>query len=300
MIFLVILLFALFASLFGLSKSTLDYGEPFFLIGSRMTFAGVLLLLQQILFNRKHLHFKILHIGALALLGLFGIYLTNVAEIWGLQHMSSAKACLIYSLSPFIAALVAYLMLGETLNTKKWLGMGIGFLGLIPIFMARSQSEALVGEIASISFADLSLLIAVVCSVFGWVLLKKIVTDYNYSPLFANGVAMLMGGCLALLHSYLAGEQWNPVPVSQLKPFVQNALLMSLISNIVCYNLYGFLLKHYSATFMAFAGLVTPLFASLFGWLFLDETITWHFYVSMSLFSLGLSIFYYEESDRNA
>ena len=73
------------------------------------------------------------------------------------------------------------------------------------------------------------------------------------------------------------------------------ALWMLLISNVVCYNLYGHLLKRFSATFMSLAGLITPLFASLFGWYFLDEVITWHFYMSMFIFSIGLFIFYQEE-----
>ena len=46
---------------------------------------------------------------------------------------------------------------------------------------------------------------------------------------------------------------------------------------------------------MSFAGLVTPIFASLFGFLWLQEVVTWHFYVSIVLFSLGLVIFYREE-----
>lgn len=298
MIILVILLFAMFASLFGLSKATLAYSEPFFLIGSRMFLAGILLTAHQLIFNRKNINFKLAHLLPLFLLGFLNIYLTNIAEIWGIKHMVSAKACLIYSLSPFLAALVAYFVLRETLNSKKWLGLCIGFFGLIPIFMTQTQSEQMAGNIGIISLAEVALLIAVFCSVYGWTLLKKIINDYKYSPLMANGISMIIGGGLALLHSYFSGEHWAPIPVTQFKPFLLNTLWMCLISNIVCYNLYGFLLKRYSATFMSFAGLVTPFFASLFGWFFLDETITWHFFASITLFSIGLTIFYQEELKR--
>ncbi len=299
MIYLVILLFALFASIFGLSKATLAYSEPFFLIGSRMLLAGLLLVGHQLIFNRKNFNFKINHLLPLFLLGLMSIYLTNIAEIWGLQHMSSAKACLIYSLTPFSGALVAYIVLRETLNSKKWLGLFIGFFGLIPILMTQSQSEKMAGEIGNISFAEISLLIAVFCGVYGWTLMKKIINDYKYSPLMANGISMTLGGSLALCHSYFAGEVWNPIPVTDLKPFILNTLIMCLISNIICYNLYGFLLKRYSATFMSFAGLVTPFFASFFGWMFLNETITWHYFMSIGMFAIGLTIFYQEELKKD-
>ncbi len=293
--FLVILLFALFASLFGLSKDTLNYSEPFFLIGSRMLFAGVLLLLHQFIFNRSAFQIKASHLKSLLLLSILSIYLTNIAEIWGIQHMVSAKACLIYSLSPFLAALVAYVVLKETLSIKKWIGLCVGFLGLIPIFITQSPTEQAIGELPLITMAEVALLIAVFCSVYGWILLKKVVSDFQYTPLMANGISMTVGGLFALLHSYYSGESWDPVPVTQISPFILNSLFMCLISNIICYNLYGYLLKRYSATFMSFAGLVTPFFASFFGWYFLGETITWHYFASIAIFSLGLTIFYQEE-----
>ncbi len=298
---LVIILFALFASLFTLSKTALEFSEPFFLIGSRMTFAGILLLAHQFFMNRAAFKIKLVHVFPLLMLGLVSIYITNIAEIWGIQYMSSAKACLIYSLSPFIAALVAYLMLKETLTTKKWLGLCIGFLGLTPILFTHSSSAELAKDLFFFSWAEMALIIAVFASVYGWILLKKIINDYRYTPIMANGVSMLLGGILALGHSYLSGETWAPFPIINEKyyAFMECALWMTLISNVVCYNLYGYLLKRFSATFMSLAGLVTPLFASLFGWYFLHEAITWHFFASMALFSVGLAIFYQDEIANN-
>jgi drug/metabolite transporter (DMT)-like permease len=298
---LVIILFALFASLFTLSKMALEFSEPFFLIGSRMTFAGILLILHQYIFNRSAFKIKSNHVLPLVILGLVSIYITNIAEIWGLQFMSSAKACLIYSLSPFVAALFAYLVLKETLTIKKWTGLIIGFIGLTPILFTHSSSTELAKDLLFFSWSEVALIIAVFASVYGWILLKKIINDYRYTPIMANGVSMLIGGVLALSHSYLSGEAWQPFPVigGKYGAFMECALWMTLISNVICYNLYGYLLKRFSATFLSLAGLVTPLFASLFGWYFLNEVITWHFFASMILFSIGLAIFYQEEISNN-
>lgn len=294
MLSLVLLLFALFASLFTLSKTALGFSEPFFLIGSRMTAAGLLLLAHQWFFNRKMFgSFQWPHVLPVFTLGLVSIYITNIAEIWGMQYMSSAKACLIYSLSPFVAALFAYWMLQETLTWKKWIGLCIGFIGLGPILLTHTPAK----ELFLISWAEISLVVAVFSSVYGWILLKKIIQEWRYTPMFANGLSMTVGGTLALLHSYLSGEHWTPFPIlkGHYQAFLECAFWMLLISNVICYNLYGYLLKRFSATFMALAGLVTPLFASLFGWYFLGEMITWHFFAAMSLFSVGLALFYLEE-----
>ena len=298
---LVVLLFALFASLFTLSKTALEFSEPFFLIGSRMSIAGCLLLAHQYLFNFKNFKINLKSLGSLTILGIVSIYITNIAEIWGIQYMSSAKACLIYSLSPFVAALVAYLVLKEVMSSRKWLGLSLGFVGILPILLTGTAATELSNNILIMSWPEAAIIVAVIASVYGWILLKKILTEYRYTPLLANGFSMLIGGVLALLHSYLSGESWNPVPVAdgQFMPFFECAIWMLIISNIICYNLYGYLLTKFSATFMALAGLITPFFASLFGWYFLDEIITWHFYASMTIFSLGLFVFYQEELSCN-
>lgn len=296
---LVILLYALFASLFTLQKTTLNYCEPFFMVGSRMLFAGVVLL-AYVAIRHRPVAFKIkpAHIGGIVLLALTQIYLTNMFEIWAIKHMISSKPCLLYSLSPFISALVAYVVLKETLSNKKMLGMFIGFLGLIPIVFAQTSEEISSGTFWVFTLAELAMIGAVFTSVYGWIQLKKVMTETSFSPLLANGLSMTLGGVLALIHSYFAGEQWAPVPVSHVQPFIINALIMCLISNIICYNLYGYLLKRFSATLVSFVGLVTPLFTSLFGFIWLNETISWHYFVSMVLFSIGLVIFYRDEMGR--
>ena len=291
---LVIILFALFASLFTLQKETLNFAAPFFLVGFRMSLAGILLLLYAKLTNKTS-KFKLKHLKILGALTLFQIYLANVCEIWSLKYMSSSKACLFFSLSPFLSALIAFIILKETISKKKWLGMIIGFLGLIPILFSQSQQEFISGNILIFSYAELVLLIAIIASVYGWIILKQVLQDLNYSTIFANGISMFFGGMVALIHSFLAGENWDPIPVNNMYKFLSLSVLMCIISNIICYNLYGILLKRFTATFMSFAGLITPLFASLFGFFFLQESISWHYFASMGFFTIGLAIFHQEE-----
>lgn len=297
--FLIILLYALFASLFGLAKATLEFGEPFFLIGSRMTFAGCLMFLFQLVKNPRELRIPNKKIYLVILLGFFNIYLTNIAEIWGLSHMISAKACLIYSLSPFLSAIFSFVLFSEYLSSRQGLALCVGFSGLVPCFLSDFSSQ----HGSFFSSAETILLIAVISSVYGWIILKKLVwegdKEERCSPITANAYSMMLGGILALLHSYSSGENWSPIPVSNLFMFTRNTIFLCIISNIICYNLYGYLLKRYSATLMSFAGLITPLFASLIGWFFLDEVITWDFFLSFALFSIGLFLFHQEEMKKS-
>ncbi len=293
---LVILLFGMFASIFTFQKYGLMFTEPYFLVGSRMFVAGIILELYFYLKHKKTF-FKV---GKkawfyLVILGLFNIYLTNILEIWATKSLKSSEVCLLYSLSPFVASVIAFLVLKERLSLTKFAGMLIGFTGLLPIIMSQTTTEEFIGELSVFTWAEIAMIGAVSSSVYGWIILKKIMRDFDLSPVHANGISMLIGGVLAMTQSYLMGETWDPIPVTDYKSFLFASGMMLLISNMICYNLYGYLLKKFSASFMSFAGLVTPIFSSLYGWIWLHEVVTWHFFLSVALFGCGLTIFYGDE-----
>lgn len=292
--FPVLLLYALFASVFTIAKTGLAYVQPLFLVGTRMLLAGVLLLAYQFIIKKQTLSLGSKAWRRLFLLALFNIYLTNIFEFWGLRYLTSFKTCFIYSLSPFLSALFSFFLFSERLSIKKWGGLLIGFLGFTPILLNQTSSEEQTGSLLFFSWAELAVMMAAVCSVYGWILLKQLVNEHQLSPLMANGMSMLIGGILALGHSY-ATEDWNPFPVTNYTIFLECTLLLILVSNLICYNLYGTLLKKYSATFMSFAGFTTPLFTALFGWLLLGEIVTWPFYLSFALVFFGLLVFDQEE-----
>jgi drug/metabolite transporter (DMT)-like permease len=77
--------------------------------------------------------------------------------------------------------------------------------------------------------------------------------------------------------------------------FAGYTLALVIIANIIGFNLYGYLLSKYSATFLSFAGSITPFFAALFGWLFLGERIGWEFFVTGAIVFFGLTLFYQDE-----
>jgi drug/metabolite transporter (DMT)-like permease len=287
-------LFALFASVFTIAKTGLDYSQPIFFVGSRMFMAGILLISYQFIFHRKQCVIARKDLWRILRLGAFNIYLTNIFEFWGLQYLTSFKTCFIYSLSPFLSALFSFFIFSEKMSGKKWLGLIIGFGGIMPMLLSQTTVEERAGELFLFSWAELAVMGAAICSVYGWILLKQLVNENGYTPILANGASMLIGGALALCHSFFV-EDWTPVPVSSYFPFLICALLLIVISNLICYNLYGVLLKKFSATFISFAGLSTPVFSAFFGWLFLQEQPTWTFYISLLIVYGGLYIFYQEE-----
>jgi EamA-like transporter family. len=291
--FLVVLLYALFASVFVIAKAALEVTTPLFLVGARMAAAGGLMIFYLGLTNTP-LQFSRRAWQRLVMLALCNIYLTNILEFWGLQVLTSFKTCLIYSLSPLLSALVSYFVFKEVLSSKKWLGLAIGFAGFIPILMTMTPQEGALGQLFVFSWAELAVVGAVFFSVWGWILLKQLVHEEGLSFLSANGISMLIGGSLALIHSFFV-DGWSPLPVTDWKLFLELGALLMLVSNLFAYNLYGFLLNRFTATFLSFAGFITPCFTALFGWLFMGESVGFDSVAAYMIVIIGLFVFYLEE-----
>jgi drug/metabolite transporter (DMT)-like permease len=294
-IFVAIALFTVWSSVFSLGKMALAFSSPLFLTGFRMLLAALLLLGYLAIKKRSCFTMKKKQWFSLFLLGLFSIYLTNILEFWGLQHLSAAKTCFIYSFSPLFTMLLSLVHFKEKITKRKWMGFGIGFIGILPVLFTQTGSEELL-QTSFLSWPTIAVIAAVFCSVYGWILLRMNLKNTEISPFMANGTSMFFGGTMALFHSFFL-DSWTPVPIAEghVASVVQTTVIMTLLFNVICYNLYGMLLKRYTATFLSFIGLLSPIFASLNGWIFLQEPLSWVLLVSTGIVSAGLFLVYQAE-----
>ena len=289
---LIILLYALFGSSFPICKVLLNYTTPLFLLGSRLLVAGPILLMYHSFINKKPITFKWSHLSYFLQLTILGMYLNYLIRFWALHDLPSLKVSFLFNLSPFFSALYSYFFFKEKMSKLQWIGLVIGFTGLIPLMLTTTLAEQELGEFFLISWQELAVLTSVALHSYCWILIRKLVKDKQYTPMMVNGISMTCGGLMALCTSMIVD---GPFPVTNVAGFVKWSIVIILISNIICHNLYAFLLRKYTATFLSFAGFLSPLFSALYGWGLLGETITWHFFASALLVFIGLYLFYREE-----
>jgi len=303
---LVIILYLLFASTFTLGKAALLYVPPFLFIGIRMILGGSLLLGYYALFAKKRLLINPKDYSSFLSIIVFHIFCAYSLEFWALEQVTSAKACLVYNLSPFITAIFSYFLFAERLTYRQLCGLAIGFLGFIPILVAQAPLETFAWHVGFLSCYEIALVGSVVSSAYGWMVMKDLINK-GYSFIMINGIGMTGGGlCALILSLYKEGlpmmknvSVTMPHLVTSYGTFGEKLIMLGgysmaliIIANIICYNLYGYLLSRYSATFLSFSGFMTPLFAALLGWIFLGEQVTWHFFATIVLVLFGLYLFH--------
>lgn len=293
---LIVILYALWAASVTASKIIIEFSQPIFLTGIRMFVAGTLLLGYQYFFGKHEFEFKRAYIRHYIQIIVLGIYATYILRFWALESVTATKAMFLFNLSPFFSALYSYFFLNEKLSRVQWFGLLLGFVGLIPVLLTTSKGEVAWGEFAFISLQECAIIVSVAMHSYSWIVMKKLVRDRTSSPMMINGICMSIGGLLALITSaYFEGF----TPVINPGYFFGVLAFIIIVSNIICHNLYCYLLREYSATLLSFGGLLGPPFAALYGWMLFGESITWHFYVTSCIVGLGLYLFYKDELSKD-
>ncbi len=293
----IILLQALFATSFPMGKYLMNFVAPLFLSGTRMFIAGSILLIYEYFTSAAHFTFKKKHFWIFAQITILGQFMTYALRLYALRELPVWKVSFFYNLSPFLTALYAYLLFNQRLLAKQWLGLLIGFIGMLPILISSSPAEATMGEFFYISQYEIFLIISVSLHCYSWILIQKLVRYKNYQTSIVNGICMASGGLISLIASFIV----EGFPrISDPAAFCKGLTIMIFVSNILCHNIYAGLLKKYSATFMSFTSFLSPLFAAFYGWAFFEEKISWHFYLSICIVLLGLYIFYQDELQQKS
>jgi len=279
------------ASTFTLAKILVNYIQPVYLAGYRAIAGGILLLLMQLIWDRKHFFIKWRFVSSLFQIAFFSIFLSYALEYWSFQYINSIKATLFYTLSTFITPIYAFFFFGQRMTRRKWLGLCIGLAGVLPTLLASSPSEETMKAFGTFSWPELALLCGVAAYCYGWVHIKKLMLQ-QYPPFMINGVALLWGGIMALGAAHLT-ETWQPI--TEPMAFLGWFWLLVILGNVFAANLYAVLFKYYTISLVAFSTLTIPLFAAVYSYFLLGETMTKEMMLSMVIISVGLYIFYQEE-----
>jgi len=301
---LVLLLYAAFGLSFSIGKILVDYAQPLFAVGARMTLGGILLLGymrfykgERIIIYRENISYYIQAI-------LFNVFFPYTLRLWAFDRgLATIKSSLLFNLAPFLTALFAFFFIGERLSRTQAISLIIGFLGgMIPILATQSAQETGGFAITNmISSAEVAMLGAVASIAYSLILSQKLVKQKGSPAYLITGISMFFGGLLSFACSFLFEtstifEVTQPVIKGDGLKLTYVLIFQILLSNVLCQNLRVELLKRYSSTFMSFAGLLGPIFTSFYGMTLFGEEVQLNYILSFIIVVFGLTLYHYDNT----
>jgi drug/metabolite transporter (DMT)-like permease len=198
--------------------------------------------------------------------GLFLITLNNSLLFLGQGTTTPAMASVMYGLTPVLAPVFAWWLLGDRISRIGALGIGIALSGLV-IIVQPSPSAVTTAS----SLGQLLVLGAAVAVALGSVLLQRLSPEMKTVPLTAW--AMAAGAVMLHAVSLAAGE--SPASVGRIGPStVASLLLIAIPGTAVAYAIQFGLLERVGSVQTNLVSYVVPIFAALVGWLLLGAAVS--------------------------
>ncbi len=212
----------------------------------------------------------------LAVIGVLMLGVGNVGLVWSEQYLPSGLAALLIAVIPiYVALLEAFLPGGEGLRAKGWVGIGVGFAGLI-LLLSPGFREGM----HSASGQMMGAIVAIVCA-FGWVcgsILSRR-AKLQASAFVAAAWEMLFAGifntCLMAGFGGLRGNHFS------MQAFWSIAWLVTF-GSLVGYTAYIYLLEHVPVAKVSTYAYVNPIVAVVLGAIFLHERLIGIEYAGMA------------------
>ena len=263
-------------------KGVIPQTTPLFLAGIRLMPAGLLILLVAALMGRSQPRGWRAWLGILSFALIDGtLFQGFLAE--GLERTNAGLGSVMIDSQPLAVALMARWLFGEQIGVWGWLGLALGIAGISFLGLPDEWILSLFqGQIAIAPDAwgwplveqlfqsgEWLMLLAALSMAVGTVMARFV---FRYvDPVVATGWHMIIGGLpLFALSSQWEVNQWVHIDLSGWLALSYSTIFGSAIA----YGLFFYFAASGSLTSLSSLTFLTPVFALLFGNLFLSEVLS--------------------------
>ena len=262
-------------------KGVVPHTTPFFLAAIRLLPAGLLIVIAAAVAGRSQPQ-GIKAWSWIALFALIDGTLFQGCLAWGLQDTGAGLGSVLIDSQPLIVALLSAWLFGEYIGVWGGLGLILGLIGisaiglpehwLMHLFSLAPTLEGLNTSVSisqRLSWGEGMMLLASLSMALGTVMMPK-VSQY-VDPVVATGWHAIFGAVPLLALSWGVESQ----PWQQLTPWDWGALAYATIfGTAIAYGLFFNFAAQGNLTSLSSLTFFTPVFALLFGYWLLGETLT--------------------------
>jgi drug/metabolite transporter (DMT)-like permease len=273
-ILLLICPFFLWGTAMVAMKGAIPHTTPYFLAGFRLLPAGVLILLAT-LFWRIPQPSTWKAWGWIALFGLvdgtlFQGFLTN-----GLLRTKAGLGSVMIDSQPLAVALLSAWLFRESIGLWGGIGLILGILGISCIGIPEELWATLLDPEQSWEWAKLFahgewlMLLAALSMAVGTIMIRYVTAEVD--PVVATGWHMILGALpLFALSAGTEADPWQQLTIMDWSALTYSTIFGSALA----YGLFFYFASKGNLTSLSALTFLTPIFALIFGSLFLQETLT--------------------------
>ncbi|MCU4754337.1 DMT family transporter [Halobacteria archaeon AArc-curdl1] len=263
---LFLVLAAVWGTAFVAISAGLEYFPPVLYAALRYDIAGIIMLayaayvLDDVV-PRGREQWLLVTIGSVLLIAAYHAFL-----FIGQQHTTAAAAAIVVSLSPVLTTGFARLLVpSDALSPLGLVGVAIGLVG-VAVIAQPDPNDLLATNAVAIALV----FFAAASFALGSVLTRRLEAEM---PIESMEAWSMLGG--AVLMHLLSLALREPIePRTWVQPEALGALAyLALVSSALGFLLYFVLLERLGAVEINMVSYVAPIFAAVFGWLYLGEVI---------------------------
>jgi drug/metabolite transporter (DMT)-like permease len=263
-------------------KVALETIPPFLMGGLRNVIAGTLL--ASVFVARRRPLPPPRDWGRLAVIGALMFGLGNGGVVWGAQYLPSGLTAVMIATSPFwMVAVDSMFAGGERLVPRQWLGLAIGFAGIVLLVWPELSWSG--------SGATLVILgvIALQIACIGWSFASSYAKRHTVSSDVIGSAAMQMifGGICLLVMGTAAGE-WPRLSFNSSTAGMMLYLIFA--GSLIAFAAYSYALHHLPVAVVSLYTYVNPVIAVALGTLLLDEPFHWTMVLAGATIVLGIVV----------
>ncbi len=257
-------------------KGVIPHTTPLFMAGVRLLPAGLLVLIAAAILGRNRPQNWRAWLWIVFFAIVDGVMFQGfLAE--GLVRTDAGLGSAIIDSQPIAVALLCSWLFGEAIGLWGWLGLSVGIVGICLIGLPEELIYNLVQTKAiAISFSwenlfdsgELLMLLASISMAVGTVMIRFVTRHVD--PIVATGWHLVLAGLFLLLGSGIwESGQWSDIDFNGWIALGYATIFGSAIA----YGLFFYLASQKNLTSLSSLTFLTPVFALIFGHLFLSESL---------------------------